>query len=264
MSSCIRAGVSKLVRPGALGYPGAMLLDKAWKPEAVWLLGVRICLTLLGGMMLLSAAKRWTDPLDRNQADFLAFVVGTLCFQGAALAWVHSFLREHATGWRDGFGLSLLVPRHWAKGAVLTLLGLLPTLALLGKGSEWVLRHLGVKVEMQAAVLMLQNHPSALHLLGFGIGAILLAPVAEEVLFRGIIYPVLKQTGFPALAWWGSSLIFAGIHLNLMAFIPMTVLALVLARLYERTGNLLAPILVHVLFNATNFTLALFIEAPPV
>jgi membrane protease YdiL (CAAX protease family) len=38
-----------------------------------------------------------------------------------------------------------------------------------------------------------------------------------------------------------------------MTFVPLTVLAFTLIWLYERTDNLLAPILTHSLFNTTNF-----------
>src|SRR5512140_422206 len=86
-----------------------------------------------------------------------------------------------------------------------------------------------------------------------GILAIVVAPFAEEVVFRGLIYPTLKQNGFPKLALWGTSLLFAAIHSNLMIVLPLTFLAVVLTLLYETTDNLLAPIFAHSLFNFVNF-----------
>jgi len=90
--------------------------------------------------------------------------------------------------------------------------------------------------------------------------AIGIAPVAEELLFRGILYPAIKQAGFPGVALWGTSLLFAAIHVNLGIFVPLLLLALVLAQLYERTGNLLAPITAHALFNAFNFVGFFYLE----
>jgi hypothetical protein len=58
--------------------------------------------------------------------------------------------------------------------------------------------------------------------------------------------------GFPRLALWSTSLVFAAIHGNLSAFVPLVVLAVVLALLYEYTDNLLAPITAHATFNAVN------------
>jgi membrane protease YdiL (CAAX protease family) len=52
---------------------------------------------------------------------------------------------------------------------------------------------------------------------------------------------------------WGTSLVFALTHANVATFLPLTFLAMVLVFLYERTGNLLAPIAAHSLFNAANY-----------
>jgi hypothetical protein len=48
--------------------------------------------------------------------------------------------------------------------------------------------------------------------------------------------------------------------MNLVTFLPLAVLALVLTALYERTNNLLAPIMAHALFNALNFAALFLIE----
>jgi membrane protease YdiL (CAAX protease family) len=41
--------------------------------------------------------------------------------------------------------------------------------------------------------------------------------------------------------------------MNLAVFVPLTFLAVILVWVYESTGNLLAPIAVHCVFNAANF-----------
>ena len=51
------------------------------------------------------------------------------------------------------------------------------------------------------------------------------------------------------MALWGSAVFFGLIHVNAAAFLPLTLFGLVLAWLYERTGNLLASITAHALFN---------------
>ena len=85
-----------------------------------------------------------------------------------------------------------------------------------------------------------------------GVFAVVIAPVAEEFIFRGVLYPFVKQLGYPRLAWIGVNFLFALIHMDAAALVPLFVLALALTWLYERTDNLLAPIAVHALFNATN------------
>ena len=89
---------------------------------------------------------------------------------------------------------------------------------------------------------------------------IVLVPVAEELLFRGILYPWIKQAGFPRLALWGTAVVFAAMHVNLTSFVALFILALILTWLYERTNNLLATITAHSLFNALNFAMVFLSE----
>jgi hypothetical protein len=73
-----------------------------------------------------------------------------------------------------------------------------------------------------------------------------------------MLFPFIKQLGWPKLAWFGTSFLFALIHLNVPTFVPLFVFALALTWLYERTDNLLAPITAHALFNATNLVMLLY------
>jgi membrane protease YdiL (CAAX protease family) len=92
----------------------------------------------------------------------------------------------------------------------------------------------------------------------FGLAAIVLAPVAEEALFRGILYPFIKQSGHRWLALFGTSLAFGAVHANLVTFVPLSFFAVILVFVYEKTDKLLAPILTHALFNAVNFFAFIF------
>ena len=107
----------------------------------------------------------------------------------------------------------------------------------------------------QSVVHTLRTTASWTYRVCLGVTTILLVPLAEELLFRGVIYPTVKQSGYPRLALWGTSLVFGAIHLDLAILVPLTFLAVALTLLYERTNNLLAPITVHSLFNAANFGL---------
>lgn len=82
---------------------------------------------------------------------------------------------------------------------------------------------------------------------------ILLAPIAEEALFRGILYPTIKQAGHPRWALWGTSVVFGILHFNMATLAPLVFLAVVLAFLYESSDSLLTPIATHSMFNAANF-----------
>ena len=85
--------------------------------------------------------------------------------------------------------------------------------------------------------------------------AVVVAPVAEELAFRGYLYGVVKRYCGAIPALFLSGTLFALIHQNLTAFFPLFVLASVFALAYELSGSLLVPMTMHALFNA--FTLIL-------
>lgn len=90
----------------------------------------------------------------------------------------------------------------------------------------------------------------------------IVAPVVEELVFRGALYRFLKGRVHPMLALAGSSLFFALMHLNLLQFVPLFLLAMLLGRAYERTGSILVPICFHACFNLN--TLLVIALAPQI
>jgi membrane protease YdiL (CAAX protease family) len=79
--------------------------------------------------------------------------------------------------------------------------------------------------------------------------AIVAAPVFEEFIFRGLIFGGLRRSlGLPAAAL-ANAAIFGLVHPP-AAVIPVATMGLCAALVYERTGALLAPLLVHALYNA--------------
>jgi len=88
--------------------------------------------------------------------------------------------------------------------------------------------------------------------------AVVLAPLVEEIIFRGCIYRFLKNQTKPITAQLLSGAIFALMHGNLMSFVPLVLVGILLARVYEKSGNLLVPICFHAFFNGFSL-LMLFI-----
>lgn len=78
---------------------------------------------------------------------------------------------------------------------------------------------------------------------------LVLAPMGEEMLMRGVIYAQLRKQLAPILAAVLSTGVFSLLHLNLVQIAVTLPLGLLLAAVYERTGRLLPVILLHVGFN---------------
>jgi len=120
---------------------------------------------------------------------------------------------------------------------------------------EW----LGYKPPLHSVLQALQDSemPLALHVIAI-VGAFVFAPIGEEIFFRGIIQTGMHRGSNPR---WGSmrhrwiaiiatATLFGMMHLSTPHQIPaLIVLGIILGYLYERTGSLLVPILVHMLFN---------------
>ena len=91
--------------------------------------------------------------------------------------------------------------------------------------------------------------------------AVVLAPLVEELVFRGVLYQGLRhRSGFWPAALL-SSAIFALVHVEVLVSSPVFLVQLFLlgvlfAWLLERTGNLLAPVVAHLVFNGISMGLA--------
>jgi membrane protease YdiL (CAAX protease family) len=87
---------------------------------------------------------------------------------------------------------------------------------------------------------------------------VVLAPVGEETLFRGVLLPWLRRFLSPDAAAWASAGIFAVGHLRYgPSMLVVLVYGLVLAWARTHTGRLRAPIALHMVINATALVLTL-------
>jgi membrane protease YdiL (CAAX protease family) len=84
-----------------------------------------------------------------------------------------------------------------------------------------------------------------------------LAPVLEEMLFRGVILRAFLQLYPRGLAIGGSALIFGFAHMNIYQFVVGVGIGAVSGWLYERTRSLLPCITLHAAFNGLVTLLAL-------
>ena len=94
--------------------------------------------------------------------------------------------------------------------------------------------------------------------------AVVLAPLAEEFVYRGLLQQGLKAIGLgTGTAIVITSFLFAIVHWaaltdgsRLVGLTTLFILAVGWGMLYERTGRMAAPVLAHAIFNATNVLIA--------
>ena len=83
----------------------------------------------------------------------------------------------------------------------------------------------------------------------FFVGAVL-APIVEEMFFRGFLFQGFRQKYGWVSAALLSSAIFAAAHLDLVALIPTFILGCLLAYVYHRSNSVWPGVILHVLVNA--------------
>ena len=90
----------------------------------------------------------------------------------------------------------------------------------------------------------------------FAVGGVI-APIAEEIFFRGIVYGFLRKWGV-IMAIIGTTAIFVAAH-SLRAGVPLPQIVggVLFAIAYEVEDNILVPIIIHVLGNSAIFGLCL-------
>lgn len=232
-----------------------MLFAIQWQAQNLIRFAIGVMLCLATGVLVSALVRVPQLGLSSANADFFAFAAGTIFLHGGTLVMAGQLLRWDGVGWRQflGFGHPRWL-RHVFFGLAVGLAAV-PLLLVLNKLSFLGLKALGAEPEQQITVQLLQDMAGWLRRACFGFSAIVLAPIAEEIIFRGVLYPALRQRGHPQVALIVSSLLFAVIHSNAMTFLPLFLFAMLLVWLVERTDGLIASIAAHAVFNSVNFVL---------
>ena len=90
-------------------------------------------------------------------------------------------------------------------------------------------------------------------LVAMGIGVIVVAPIVEELFFRGVLLDAMRRRWGTVVAVVASSAFFGATHLQPLQFAGLTLAGLVFAGAVVRTGRIGSAIAVHAGFNATTF-----------
>jgi membrane protease YdiL (CAAX protease family) len=87
-----------------------------------------------------------------------------------------------------------------------------------------------------------------------GIIVAFIAPVTEEVLFRGLLYGALCKWLKPVWVILITSTIFAAIHMDLVYFVPLFLIGMLLGWARYSTNSIFLPMCIHIFQNAAAFT----------
>lgn len=174
-------------------------------------------------------------------ASIVIFVAGLLIYRNLPPSEVFGL---GSMGFTRALGRSLL-----CLGAAYPLLVLVQAMVYGVAGGE---------MSPQDVVEFLRNAETPRDRLAVLAMAVVVAPVAEEMIFRGYLYPVGKKYFGAFVSMAATGLLFAVLHGHTGSIPALFTLAMCLGLAYEKSGTLLVPMIMHAVFNAVSVTAILF------
>ncbi len=143
------------------------------------------------------------------------------------------------------------------RAGLLAYIAVLPLLLISLLAVAAVLHIFSIEVSPQNVVQIFLKDSTSTYLVPITIFVALLGPLLEEIFFRGFAYAGLrKRFGICGGACLVSA-VFAALHMNAVAFVPIFLLGMFLTYLYESSGSLIPSIAAHMLHNGLMVALTL-------
>ncbi len=218
----------------------------------------------LTGSFVFSLLMHTVFPNAAKDQDLLLVVVGSGTEVGviAGILAYRSILKR-----KELAGLSEQPPRVTNSTVLplgksllagfVTYLAAIPSVMIVTLGWQAILDYFHIPRPLQDSVALFGQTHDPIKIGILGVAAVLVAPIAEELVFRAGLFRYFRTRIPRWLAFLIPSALFGAAHTNLNAFVPLLVLALMLSLAYERSGRIVTPMLAHALFNLTSVVLIL-------
>ena len=246
----LRRFLRREAKPSPIGT-----IPVAWNLSLILPVGLLalVCANLLLSGFALAFPERHTPPSFNVQA--LKTLLQTLIVEISLAFAIFCFLSRRYVGiWQLGLNTWR---REYLRGGLWTYLSILPVMAMVGAFLGLFRKTLLPEQEIYNLLMGLTSLPiSLLFLVIVG----LIAPLLEEIIFRGFLFGTLRNSFSPWRSMVYSSLLFAALHQSLVAFLPIFFLAMVLAYLYEKTGSLWPSIILHMVNNTVATLFAILVR----
>jgi len=215
-------------------------------PLFIWFGAVSLAVSITG--KLLSDLPDWQRAFWNNFA---------LCIGAIVTAVVVIFLVRASFARRlKGFGLNPKTIHKDFFAAVVNLLTVWPlvvAMTILTVFFGKLIWGQGFEMQPHEELKTIIAHPQLPVRVMIAVVAIVIAPVAEEMLFRGLFQTMLRSfSGRPWLSIAMCSILFATVHKNVGHWPALFMLSVCMGYAYERSGSLFRPIFIHSFFNGAS------------
>lgn len=215
--------------------------------------GFIVALFLGLSQLLLAVASEILPPSADGEVSPGALIIQTLLFHATGATVIAMLVKRHLFTWRKAFGFH---PRLWLKQSGMGLLfyaAMMPVVTVASVLYGIILESLGCDVQPQDVLtFMAQPDQPAWIQIYFLILAIAVAPFVEEMIFRGIAFPLVARRIGAAGAMVLVSVAFACMHFHIPSLVPLFLISIAFNLAYAYTGSLIAPVVMHATFNAVS------------
>ncbi len=225
--------------------------------EAFPLIGMMLGLYALGSVLRPPLASAGDGPSERA---VIWLVAQGIVLHLAGLAFVVFTLRRRGISWRSGFGAEGRGVFAGVGRGVLFYLAAMPFLAFYAMVYHGALRHAGYHPLPQEVALVFAGERSVWIRGALAALAVVIAPVFEEILFRGVALPLFARKWGVGPAVVAVSVFFAAIHFHVPSFVPLFVIAVAFSLAYIGSGSIVVPVVMHGLFNSVNLLLLVLLK----
>lgn len=221
--------------------------------DIAWLIGV---IVLLHGIMIgLMQSVHLLGALEPADETALRLIAHSVALHWAALIVVLFRMAGRQISWAEAF---LHTGHRWGtsvRTGLLAYAACLPAVVFYSVLYQLWLRWKGISVEAQDVVQLFYSLDSGAIAVYAVFLAVILAPLAEEVIFRGVLLPVMVRKWGLGPAIMLNALFFALVHAHVPSMAPLFVFSAALSLAYLWTGSLWVPVTMHMAFNAVTLAL---------
>ncbi len=241
------------------GLPRPRVSPPPWPPEEIAPVSLALFALMFLSSGLASAAGR-LPGLEGADSETVAMLIHGILFQAAGVAVILLRLRTWGASPRGIFGLNARSVIVALIAGPLVLLAVSPVVDLTQLAVPRIMLRFGLEPRPQEIPVEFLETESPWVTGIVIVFAVAVAPVMEELFFRGFLYRSLRRPIGILPAAVLSSAIFASFHLNLAAAPGLFLLGMGLILGFELTGTLGTAIVIHAMFNARSLLLMLLLR----
>ncbi len=215
---------------------------------------------LFGAFALSLLVQVLVSPLLLFTGDWpasLQIALTLLLYQGLISVVVYRHLHRNRISESDVFGMEPGLELHDIAWGVAGYCMVIPFVGLSVIGSELLFEVMGWEFNLQPTVELISGETSLGNSLLLFLLIGFVGPFLEEVIFRGVLFPVMVNACGRMCGLVLQGLIFAIVHLHAGSLLPLWVLGIILGFLYIHTRRMMVCVWTHACFNSVTLIMYL-------